>query len=334
MTLKDCRILVTGGAGFIGSSLVKNLLIKGAVVYVIDNLWRGRIENLQFPKLTYDLSKCFIKADLIDYNICLKYIKNVDVVYHLADVVAGVDYVFDNEPYVFRQNILINTNVIWACVVNRIPNYIYVGTACSYPKNLQNLYDISALKEEDTFPAEPESGYGWAKLMGEYEAELIGKNNKINIGLLRLHNVYGPGVLYDIKTSQVLPSLVRKAILFPKEDFIIWGSGNQYRDFIYVDDVINALLLLLKKGMNQGLIQIGSEKAVTIHDAAKTILKISNKDINIKYDNTKPEGDRGRIAVCDRAKKILGWKPEVDFVEGIKKMYEWIELQINNSFNM
>ncbi|MHB0965820.1 MAG: NAD-dependent epimerase/dehydratase family protein [Chloroflexi bacterium] len=320
-------IIVTGGAGFIGSTLVKRLAQKGVRVRVIDNLWRGSLDNLKLPDGSYaiDIEKDFFLADLTDYSKCLELIRDAELVFHLADVVGGVHFAFSNQEFIFRQNIIINSNVLSASIFNKIENYIYVGTACSYPKHLQMQDGFTALTEDQTYPAEPESSYGWSKLMGEYEADLAQKSGKINVGLLRLHNVYGPGASYEPSRSQVLPALIRKAILFPDEPFIVWGSGNQYRDFIYIDDVVNALVLVASKGLNQGLIQVGSEIPTTIREASKLIVDISHKPIEIHFDLSKPEGDRGRIAICDRARSILGWTPKVDIREGLQYTYDWIK---------
>jgi GDP-D-mannose 3',5'-epimerase len=324
------NIIVTGGAGFIGSTLVKALVRLGAEVSIIDNLWRGSLDNLKNEKNEYvlDVQKNIHLADLTDYNKCLEFIRDADYVYHLADVVAGINFVFNNEVFVFRQNLLINTNTISACVANHIKNYIYVGTACSYPKHLQMGDGVVQLREDQTYPAEPESSYGWSKLMGEYETELMAKNTPLKVGLLRFHNVYGPGAVFDPERSQVLPSLARKAINYPKEKFIVWGSGQQYRDFIYIDDVINALLLVAQHGMGEGLIQIGSEQATTIQQAAEMIVKISGKNIPIQYDINGPQGDRGRIAQCARARDVLNWHPEISLEVGMKNLYGWIQKQM------
>lgn len=331
MKISGSRVIVTGGAGFIGSALVARLLQEGAEVIVLDNLWRGNLDNISgLEKSGFSVERHFHLADLTDYAMCLEHIRNAEMVFHLADIVAGVDYVFSHEGFVFRQNLLINTNVLGACLVNEVPNYLYVGTACSYPQALQMMDGIAALREDQTYPAHPESAYGWSKLMGEYEAELAGKSNRINVGLLRFHNVYGPRTIFDAKRSQALPSLIRKAIRYPAEDFVVWGSGNQYRDFVYVDDVVEALILTARDGLNKGLIQIGSEKATTLRQAAETVVKISGKPIPITYDRTKPEGDRGRIAVCDRARDVIGWKPKVDFPTGMERTYAWIREQIEN----
>ncbi len=328
--MKNKRILVTGGVGFIGSTLVKRLVSEGADVTVIDNLWRGSIENLRNVDGSFaiDLASRFHLADLTDYSRCLELIRGFDLVYHLADVVGGVQFAFGNQAFIFRQNVLINSNVLAACTINRIPNYIFVGTACSYPKSLQMKADVVAFREEQVYPAEPESSYGWSKLMGEYEAELARETGRINVGLLRFHNVYGPGASFETSRSQVLPSLIFKAINYPGKPFIVWGNGKQYRDFIYIDDVIEALILVPERGMNRGTIQVGSEKATSIREAAETIVRISGKPIEIVYDASKPEGDHGRIAVCDKAREILGWSPKVDLETGLKKSYEWIFEQV------
>ena len=182
--------IVTGGAGFIGSHLVRHIkkVQSSARVLVIDNFSRGSLINLDGIK-NIDT----IHGDLRDPNVCAGYICNADTVYHLADVVAGIGYIFQHQAEVFHDNVLINTNVLHACTTAGIRNYIYVGTACSYPKTLQMTYDIVTLNEQQTYPAMPESSYGWSKLMGEYEADLASAEAKMNVSVIRLHNVYGPG---------------------------------------------------------------------------------------------------------------------------------------------
>jgi nucleoside-diphosphate-sugar epimerase len=328
MTTGNCEsVLVTGGAGFIGSHLAKRLSQNGHTVQVIDNLWRGSVENLRGEdgRFVIDRGSQFHCADLTDYGNCVRFIQGVQTVYHLADVVAGVDFALREQQFIFRQNILINTNVLHACIENRIPNYIYVGTACSFPRHLQMSDGIAALSEAQTYPAEPESSYGWSKLMGEYEAELARASGALNIGLLRLHNVYGPGVSFDSERAQAIPSLIRRAIRYPEEPFIVWGSGQQYRDFIYVDDVIDALVLLRTRGMNCGVIQVGSEIATTIAQLAEFIITVSGKAIVPHYDGDKPQGDRGRVAICQRAKEILGWHAKTDLARGLELTYRWMK---------
>lgn len=328
------RILVTGGAGFIGSWLVEALVRLGAEVYVVDNLWRGSLDNLKREDGSYwiDITKQFILGDLREYHTALSvcFQAKPDIVFHLADIVAGIDFVFANEPFLFRANFLINTNMFTAVQEAGIKQLVYMGTACSFPQKLQEKPGGLPLVEEQIYPADPESAYGWSKLMGEYEAELIGRHYNMDIGILRLHNVYGPRSLLSIKRSQVIPSLIRKAVRYPDEDFIVWGSGKQARDFVFVGDVVDALLRLLIKGMNKGAIQIGTAQETTIAELAHTIVEISGKEIPIKFDTSKPEGDGGRSGCYDKAKHILGWDVFTPLQDGLKQTYDWAYDQIVN----
>ncbi len=328
------RILVTGGAGFIGSWLVEALVRLGADVYVVDNLWRGSLKNFQKDAGGHwiDLTKQFMLGDLREYHAALSACMwaKPDLVLHLADIVAGIDFVFSNEPFIFRANLLINSNMFTAAREAEIKQLVYVGTACSYPKELQAKPGGTPLVEEQISPADPESAYGWSKLMGEYEAELLGRYSDMDVGILRLHNVFGPRSSLAIKRSQVIPSLIRKAVRYPDEEFIVWGSGKQARDFIFVGDVVDAVLRLPLKGMNEGAIQIGTAQETTIAELAQAIVKESGKEIPIKFDITRPEGDGGRSGNYDKAQRLLGWNVFTPLQVGLKRTYEWAYDQIHN----
>ena len=164
--------------------------------------------------------------------------------------------------------------------------------------------------------------------MGEYETFLMAEETGIPVSVLSLHNVYGAPCDFDIERSQVIPALIRKALRYPEEDFIVWGSGNQGRAFVHVDDIVDALILAKDQGLGQGLIQIGPDHCTSIREIAETIVKISEKSIKIVYDITKPEGDKGRCADYTRARQILGWQPKVDLHEGMKGLYDWIEKRV------
>ncbi len=326
------KILVTGGAGLIGSNVVKHFLNLGHEVHVADNLWRGKLENLyNNDRPIIDLSSYFHQVDLQDYDSCVAVSKNIDVVIHLADIVAGINFVFSNELFLFRANVVMNSNMLDAAILNNVKKYLYVGTACSYPEKMQSKLNPPPFKEEDAYPASPESAYGWSKLMGEYECELAQKEGKIETGILRLHNVYGPPCEMSPEKSQVIPSLCRKAIKFPDEEFIVWGSGEQRRAFLYVDDVVDAIEALLEKGMNNGVIQIGPSESHSIADIAKKIVAISGKDINIQFDKSKPEGDKDRSADSSKARKILGWTQKISIDEGLNLTYQWASDNIKKS---
>jgi len=324
-------ILVTGGAGMIGSNLVKNLVKQNYDVYVIDNLWRGKIEYLNDENgiPTINLATNFFNYNLIEPDIADDIIAKVDYVIHLADIVAGIDYVFNNQGQLFRDNILINSNIVRSTRKHKdnIKGFIYVGTACSFPLTRQNSLDVVPLKEEELYPALPESAYGWSKLMGQYETELMEKETGIPTCSLMFHNVYGSPCDFG-ERSQVIPALIRKAINYPVEPFHVWGSGEQGRAFIHVDDIVNGIILALDKGWGCSPIQLGPSVCTSIKEIAETIIEISGKNITPFYDKSKPEGDKARSADYSKAKEVLGWEPTVNLIDGLKKQYKWIETQI------
>jgi GDP-D-mannose 3',5'-epimerase len=332
--------LVTGGAGFIGSALVKRLhqLHPRAVIKVVDNLWRGNVENLRESDgdgYAIDLDLHFHNVDLTNFEDAARVIRCARNVFHLADIVAGIDYVFANQGFLFRQNILINTNTLAAASAPNsfVENYTYVGTACSFPRHLQNSYEIVALMENQTYPANPESSYGWSKLMGEYEAGLQMKrhDNKLNISILRFHNVYGPGMIWG-SGAQAISALIFKAINLAdgnRSDVYldVFGSGNQYRDFVFVDDIVDALLLAPRIS-GKGVVQIGTGRAVSIRELVEMIVKMVEfafgKKIVPRFSPGGLEGDRGRVSFTHKAETLLNWRAKTSFEEGLAKTFQHV----------
>jgi GDP-D-mannose 3', 5'-epimerase len=319
------KIVVTGGAGMIGSNLVKKLVKEGHDVKVIDNLWRGSLENIEsIVSDKFSIKKNFILGDLSSFSDWNEAFIDCEVVYHLADIVAGIDFVFNNQGYIFRQNFLINTNVFYAAKLHKINRLIYVGTACSFPQELQNSIKSTPLLEDQQYPANPESAYGWSKLMGEYEALLLEKETKMDVVVLSLHNAYGFPTDFSSNRSQVIPSLIYKTLTSASNELIVWGDGQQGRAFVYVGDIIKALTLALFKGQGKGVIQIGPDYCTSIKEIAEMVIKIAEVDKKIVYDTSKPKGDIGRSANYLKAKVELGWEPEVSLEIGLKKTIEWI----------
>lgn len=328
------KILVTGGCGMIGSNLVKRLVKEGHEVNVIDNLWRGKKEYLNdengMPVI--DMDTHFFNIDLSINEGIDEIVEQNEYVIHLADIVAGIDYVFSNQGDLFRLNNLINTNLfhgVRKVGKGKIKGLIYVGTACSYPLTRQNSLDVIPLKEEELFPAF-ESAYGWSKLMGQLEIGFLERETGIPCCTLQFHNVYGSPCDFG-ERSQVIPALIRKAINYPNEEFNVWGSGKQGRAFIHVNDIVDALVLALEKGWGHGWIQIGPSVCTSIREIAEAVIKISGKDITPFYDTTKPEGDKARSADYSKAKKVLGWEPKVNLEEGLKRQYDWVKAQIEKN---
>ena len=202
------KIYITGAAGMIGSNLARKILQSGHIVIGIDNLWRGTLDNIS--DLMENDNFSFRKADIISNTDWYSDLKHEDTIIHVADIVAGIGYVFANEWDVFSSNLRIN-NMIAQIVSDYTPaKLIYLGTACSYPQDMQRSVNESILQESDKFPADPESGYGWSKLIGEIEFKLAVKNSSTKLIVLDLHNVYGWPCVYNDATAQVIPSLINK----------------------------------------------------------------------------------------------------------------------------
>jgi len=296
---------------------------------VVDNLWRGRLDNLldDRGKPVLDFKRDVCIGDLTEYSVAEQMTRHVETVYHLADIVAGIDFVFANQAFVFEKNLLINLNTLRAARANRVSAFVYTATACSFPKQLQSSYEPTSISEERLYPANPESSYGWSKLMGEYQLQREAAEAKMAVGIARLHNVYGPRSLYG-NGSQALPALIRKAINHPAEPFTIWGSGLQYRDFLYIDDAISGILAVRERGMNRGPIQLGNGEVITLRRAAIEVARLANallgKNISASFDEGKFEGDKGRFADLSRARTILDWKPRVGIAEGLEATFKWI----------
>lgn len=326
MDWKDANVLVTGGAGQIGSHLVARLVGMGANVRVADNLWRGKVSNLvQGTKPVIDLDKQFFEVDLAEKAACEKVCADQDIVIHLADVVAGINFVFGNQYFLMNKNALIDNHMIHAALEAGVGKYVFAGSACSYPADKQAVLNPPPFKEEEAYPALPESAYGWSKLFGELLCHYAAESSDTQMGVVRFHNVYGPNCELDPAKSQVIPALIRKAIMYPKEEFVVWGSGAQRRAFVYVDDAVEGLVRMVERGMGQGTIQLGPDFSTSIREIAEQAVAASGRSIEIKFDVTKPEGDVDRAADWTKAKDILGWEPTIGIEEGIRRTYAWCE---------
>ena len=317
------KTVVTGGAGFIGSHLVKRLIDEGKDVVLADDFSRGSVLNLLDLGVRIECPR----IDLRDYGRALEVVEDADVVYHLAARVGSVEYLHGSELAELRalqDNLVIDANVFRACVEAGVRKVISASSVSVYPIDAQQKPGV-VLSEDDLNYYNPEGGYGWAKLLGEIE---LGWIKGVDIAIARIFNVYGPCQPLD-ETAHVVPALARKAITYPKEDFIVWGSGGQSRCFLYVSDCVEALLRLEEEASNPPIIvNVGSDEEVLIRTIAEKIVKISGKSIEIKYDLTKPVGPASRTADIGRAKTLLEWRPIVGLDEGLRRTYTWAEKRL------
>lgn len=316
------NILVTGGAGFIGSHFVKRLINKGYNVTVIDNLERGKLEFLPDNINFYNL-------DLRDYDSIKDIFKNQDCVVHLASKVGGIG-TYLSKPYdVMSSNIRIDSNVLKAVIENNISKYFYASSAHIYPKSLQTTKDSPLINESQAYPSDPELSYGWAKLIGELSVQSATKEYSfLKAAIARFIGIYGPDQDFELETGSVIPVFSYRAIKYPEIDFSIWGTGEETRSYCYIDDTLDCMELMIQK-LDElelvGPLNVGKEERVSIAKIADIVTSISGKDIKIDYDTTKNTVIWGQWCECKEAKKILGWEAQTTLEEGIKNVYSNIK---------
>lgn len=324
------KTVVTGGAGFIGSNLVRKLLDQGREVVIADDFSRGSIQNLlDLGIQTSDIGLGTVDRviDLTDFQQALKVTQGAETVFHLAARIGSIDYLHGsdtNELEALQSNLLIDANVFRASLKSNVRKLVYASSVAVYPLNLQQSPNVT-FSEDALDYFDPDGGYGWAKLMGEIQ---LGWLSHINVGIARIFNVYGENEDL-VKAVHVIPALFLKANRYHKEEFIVWGNGQQSRDFLYVADCVDALLQVEKRASSPPIIiNIGSGKPVSIATIAEKVIGLSGKDIKVGYDPTKPVGPLSRAADITKARTVLGWRPKVGLDEGLTRTYRWIQRRL------
>lgn len=322
MNWKGSKILVTGGAGFIGSHLVQKLLELGSEVHVADNFSRGVRENIE-PFL--DRIHLY-SVDLTKLENCLLATKEVDHIFHLAASVGGIHFIKKEHVGGATPSLLMNTNMLEAARINDVKRFLFTSSACIYR---EKSLELNRFKEEDAYPANPLTTYGWAKLMGEIQCKSYYLDHGIKCSVVRIFNAYGENESLDPKWSHVIPSLIRKAIIYPREEFTLFGDGRQERAFLYVQDCVEGLLLSMEKIEDADPINLGSEEVIFVKELAQKIIRLSGKNIDVKNDLSGPQGTHRYCANTTKMKKVLGWSPKVSPDEGLRRTYEWARRKLN-----
>jgi len=321
MKLKGTTNLVTGAAGFIGSHECRRLLNEGAKIIGADNLLAGRMWRVE--ELLKNKNFTFHKLDLRDAKNCLTATKDVDYVWHFAANMGGISFITKVGADVMRDNLTMNVNMIEASRKNDVKRMFYSSSACVYPEEKQSNLGVIPLKESDAFPANPDTFYGWEKLVTEKVCESYSKDYGMEFRISRFHNVYGPYGNFDDERAKVIALLCRAAILYPKETITIYGDGKQERSYLFIDDAIEATVRLMLSDFTKPL-NIGTDRLISVIDLVNLVIEISGKGIDPVYDATRPQGVRSRNADLTLIKKVLGWEPKVSLEEGIKENYKWM----------
>ena len=319
----DTRILVTGGASFIGSHLVDKLVTLGSNVTVIDDLSSGKKENLS---QSWDKIQ-FKKNDLeyITKTELNNLFRDQEIVFHLAAIHGGRGFI-TTHPADVSSNFSIDHHVFEACMNSNVKNLVFASTACVYPTELQNEIGSNyKLKEEDSDPLKLDGymsadiEYGWGKLMSEMQLHAFRKQYGLKGCPVRFVTAYGPR---ENKTHAII-ALIYKAIE-KMEPFEIWGNGEQERDFTYVEDIVEGSILAGEKIFDGTPINLGTGTRYRIKEVVEMICKILNwRPDNFKFDTSKPVGALSRALDNSTAKKLLGWEPRFTLEDGLEKTIEW-----------
>jgi len=313
---KNKHILVTGAGGFIGHHLVKRLKAEGYWVRGVD---------IKYPEFEPSPADEFELLDLRRWDNCLIATRGIDEVYNLAADMGGIGYITAYHADVARNNILINAHMLEASRINGVKKFLFSSSACVYPQYRQNTPDVTPLKEEDAYPADPEPGYGWEKLFTEELCRYYWQDYRFETRIVRFHNVYGPLGTYEGGREKAPAAICRKIALAKDGDEIeVWGDGNQTRSFMYIDDCIEGLIRIMASDYREPL-NLGTDRLVTINELVDIVAKIAGKNIKKKHDLSKPQGVRGRNSDNTRLRQVLGWEPQTPLEVGLEVTYKWIE---------
>ena len=316
------RVLVTGAGGFIGHHLTN---------YLVDRGYWVRGADLKHPEYAPTAADEFLRVDLRDADKCLEAAEGVDRIYHLAADMGGIGFITSQRALIARNNTLINIGMLDAARACRAKRFLYSSSACVYPDHLQNVADVTPLREEDAWPAHPEEGYGLEKLFAEKLCEYYTGDWNVPTRVVRFHNVYGTLGTYDGGREKVPAAISRKIAQAADGDEIeIWGDGEQTRSFMYVDDCVEGIVRIMESGHPEPL-NLGTDELITINGLVDMVAEIAGKRLRKRHDVSRPQGVRGRNSDNSRLRSVLGWEPKISLRQGLPPTYRWIEGEIQRA---
>lgn len=314
---KSKSVLVTGGASFIGSSLVDGLLQRGASVRVVDDLSSGQLRNIKDHVDSKRID--FIKADLRQEGVIKRSIDGIDVIFHLAADHGGRGYV-DLHQAGPASNLFMDGLLFWHAQEAKVEKIIFASSGCVYPNNIQCDTSKELYLTENIVgpPYDADNMYGWAKLMAELTLKAYYKEYGIKSASCRYFTVYGPK---GVENHAVIAMIARAFIR--QNPFEVWGDGTQIRNWTYIDDIVEGTILAAEKINDGTAVNLGTMERVKVIDAVKMVMEYTGHKAEIKYRLDMPVGPMNRVADNKLAKILLDWEPKVKFKEGLKRTVDW-----------
>ena len=305
------RVLVTGGAGFVGTHFVQALLEQGA---------RIRVPIHQRPMIVQNTRIELAQADLTRIDDCRAVCKDMDYVIHAAGAVAAAGITATNPMSAITTNLVLTVQTMQVAWEMNVERFLVFSSSTGYP-----VTDYP-VKEEEMWSGPTHSsyfGYGWMRRYLERISEFVTSKSKMGIALVRPTAVYGRYDNFDPVASHVIPALIRRAVA-GEDPFVVWGTGNEVRDFLHITDLVRGSLLTLEKAANCDPINIGYGKTVTIKDIVQSVLKAAgHEQAQIVFDATKPTAIPVRMVDTSKAKHLLGFEPSVSLEDGLKDTVNW-----------
>ncbi|MFQ6065304.1 MAG: GDP-L-fucose synthase family protein [Candidatus Bathyarchaeia archaeon] len=300
------KILVTGGAGFLGSFLVEKLTKERGV----------RPSKIRVPRSS--------EMDLRRWENCVRAVKDMDVVIHLAARVGGIGFNKKYPATLFYDNVVMGVQLMEAARQEGVQKFVALGTVCAYPK-----YSPVPFREEDLwngYPEETNAPYGLAKKILLVQAQAYRQQYGFNAIYLLPVNLYGPGDNFDPESSHVIPALIKKMVDAKREgkdEVVVWGTGKASREFLYVEDAAEGVLLATEKYDKPDPVNLGVGKEITIRELVGLIARLTGYEGNIVWDASRPDGQPRRSLETSKAKEEFGFEAKTSLVEGLRSTINW-----------